>query len=205
MRTANSFTLLLLTIFGLTAYADLSTNDKARNAIALGRVTYQCGQNSTPTVAVPPALPIDLAYEASGLVFADVLKVLKTGNSQELVQQRVDQLKADIKAGRKTCADLLSLATTNSYETARYWIAVGSVAHQCGIEHQPRIHSTIEDTIHAASRNTGLPKSQIINILNNPFHKRLIESKILELKEDIRDGYISCADTILGMSASYMK
>lgn len=108
MTKSKVLTYLLLTFSALTVNAGLSNNDKARNAIAIGRVTYQCGQDSHPKVFVSPKYSIDLASAASGLNYPEVLSMLRTGNSQELVQHRVNELTADIKAGRKTCPDLLS-------------------------------------------------------------------------------------------------
>jgi hypothetical protein len=108
---SRSFSILTCTFLALTALevdADLSNNDKARNAVALGRVASQCGQNSTPAVAVSPMLSLDLASETSGLTYSEVIQMLQADSSQELVQHRVNELEADIKAGRKTCKELLS-------------------------------------------------------------------------------------------------
>lgn len=108
MTKHNAIVCVFLSLSALTASAGLSNDDKARNAIALGRVTYQCGQNSVPIVFVSPKFSIDLANETSGLNYPEVLAMLRTGNSQELVQHRVSELEADIKTGRKTCKQLLS-------------------------------------------------------------------------------------------------
>lgn len=82
---------------------NIGTDDKAKNAIALGRVTYPCGQKTTPIEFVSSKFSIGLAREASGLTYPDIMQTLRTEDSQELAQLEVNKLDAEIKAGRKTC------------------------------------------------------------------------------------------------------
>lgn len=98
----------LLGAYALTVEAELNNDDKARDAIAIGRVTYECGQSSPSKTFVSPKFSIDLAHDVSGLTYPEVLSMLRTGNSQELVQKRVNELEADIKAGRRTCSEFLA-------------------------------------------------------------------------------------------------
>lgn len=96
-------------------------------------------------------------------------------------------------------------ALANSHETARYWIALGTVAHQCGRVSQYKVNITNEDIGITASRESGLNRSQVINILGNKNQKRMIASKVSAIKAEISRGDASCADIILAFSSSFMR
>jgi hypothetical protein len=101
-------------------------------------------------------------------------------------------------------ASLPSHAAANSHETARKWIALGTVAHQCGRLSQYQVSISNEDIGVTASRESGLNRTQIINILNNASQKRKIASKVSTLKSNISNGNTSCANVILAFSSSLM-
>lgn len=95
--------------------------------------------------------------------------------------------------------------TADINETARYWIALGTVAHQCGKLNQHKVSISNEDIGTTAMKESGLNRSQIVNILSNSNQKRIIASKVSALKSDINNGYTSCSDVILAFSSSFMR
>mgnify|MGYP006100784799 CR=1 FL=1 len=97
------------------------------------------------------------------------------------------------------------MALADNLKTARYWFAVGMVAEHCGKINQPEISVSPEDIFTASLKESGLSRSELIQVIDDPKQKRIIVKKSEELLSDVRYGYLSCADVILGFSASLAK
>lgn len=110
-----------------------------------------------------------------------------------------------IKIKALTFMILISIMASSSANLGpRYWLAVGVVAHQCGKTNQPPIRVTKEDIINSAAKETGQTSLQITRILANVVEKQMVDNKVAQLKSDISNGYITCADIILGFAAINM-
>jgi len=97
------------------------------------------------------------------------------------------------------------MAFADNLETARYWFAVGMVAGHCGRINQPKVSVSPEDIFTASLKESGLSRSELLQVIDDPRQKKIIVNKSEELLSDVRYGYLSCADVILGFSASLTK